>query len=46
MGNTAAKPANSHESEGDCPVPERYRNPAVFNVYNQQVNDPNNPLPK
>lgn len=23
-----------------CPVPERYRNPAVYNVYNQRINGP------
>lgn len=23
-----------------CPVPEAYRNPAVYNVYNQRINDP------
>lgn len=24
-----------------CPVPEGYRNPAIYNVYSQRINDPN-----
>lgn len=27
------------QEESACPVPQAYRNPAVYNVYNQKVND-------
>jgi cytochrome c heme-lyase len=33
--NTSSPP-----QESECPVPERYRNQAVYNVYNQRINDP------
>ena len=29
----------SATAESACPVPERYRNQAVYNVYNQRIND-------
>lgn len=37
------EPAAPVSSEGasSCPVPESYRNPAIYNVYNQRINDPN-----
>lgn len=28
------------EQQSRCPVPEKYRNPAVYNVYGQRINDP------
>mmetsp|Transcript_1895 Transcript_1895/g.2814 ORF Transcript_1895/g.2814 Transcript_1895/m.2814 type:complete len:289 (-) Transcript_1895:533-1399(-) len=33
-------------AESGCPVDPKYRNEAVYNVYSQRLNDPNNPLPK
>ncbi|KAF6256089.1 cytochrome c/c1 heme lyase-domain-containing protein [Scenedesmus sp. NREL 46B-D3] len=27
-------------AESRCPVPEGYRNPAIYNVYSQRINDP------
>ena len=37
-------PAVPSTSESACPLPEAYRNPAVYNVYNQRVNDPACPI--
>lgn len=34
----AAAGSGAEEDAPTCPVPERYRNPAVYNVYNQQIN--------
>jgi hypothetical protein len=48
MGNTGSRPAEEPLPASDasmmssCPVPERYRNSAVYNVYNQRINDPTN----
>ncbi|EFJ45393.1 hypothetical protein VOLCADRAFT_105944 [Volvox carteri f. nagariensis] len=39
-GQPSAKEAPS------CPVNPRHRNPAVYNVYGERINDPNNPQPK
>lgn len=47
MGNRASREAAPPDGatpgsqESACPVPERYRNSAVYNVYNQRINDPN-----
>ncbi len=38
MGNSTAKPPQA--APGECPVPAEYRNPAVYNVYGQRINDP------
>ena len=38
-----AIPNSSAVAESACPVPEKYRNQAVYNVYNQRINDPNAP---
>jgi cytochrome c heme-lyase len=27
-------------AQSRCPVPEGYRNPAIYNVYSQRINDP------
>lgn len=51
MGNqqsapsAAAAPAvcpavEERNQQSRCPVPEGYRNPAIYNVYGQRVNDP------
>ena len=34
----------SADSEASCPLPAAYRNPAVYNVYNQRINDPACPV--
>ena len=31
--------SSAEPSSSSCPVPEKYRNPAVYNVYNQRIND-------
>ncbi|KAK9797408.1 hypothetical protein WJX73_007122 [Symbiochloris irregularis] len=36
--------AEASASESACPVPEAYRNPAVYNVYSQRINDPACPI--
>jgi cytochrome c heme-lyase len=41
--NVNAAQANhgmSAAEEPTCPVPEEYRSKAVYNVYNQRINDP------
>jgi len=40
-GPPSAVSPNLSSQPGDsaCPVPERYRNQAVYNVYNQRIND-------
>lgn len=40
----SAPPQPASTSESACPVPSAYRNPAVYNVYNQRVNDPACPI--
>ncbi|GLI58540.1 hypothetical protein VaNZ11_000282 [Volvox africanus] len=42
---TCADKQSSAEGTSSCPVNPRYRNPAVYNVYGQRINDPNSPLP-
>ncbi|GMH45471.1 hypothetical protein BSKO_13428 [Bryopsis sp. KO-2023] len=39
--NNAASVPSTSESESDsaCPVPEKYRNPAIYNVYNQRIDN-------
>lgn len=39
----AAADANEASSSSRCPVPEGYRNPAIYNVYGQRINDPASP---
>jgi cytochrome c heme-lyase len=40
----AASNANASTSQpNECPVKPEYRNPAIFNVYGQRVNDPDAP---
>jgi hypothetical protein len=34
-----AAPSTSAPEASSCPVPEKYRNAAVYNVYNQRIND-------
>lgn len=52
MGSSTSKPGTPSgecpvvntrpaTEESSCPVPAQYRNPAVYNVYGQRVNDPN-----
>lgn len=52
-GALAAAPSTSESScpmkpndqeNASCPV--NYKNPAIYNVYGQRINDPGNPLPK
>uniref|UniRef100_A0A383WBI4 Holocytochrome c-type synthase n=1 Tax=Tetradesmus obliquus TaxID=3088 RepID=A0A383WBI4_TETOB len=35
-----AAAAAAAAAESRCPVPENYRNPAIYNVYSQRINDP------
>ncbi len=43
----AAAAANADPQEaGSCPVNPKYKNPAVYNVYGERLNDPSNPLPQ
>jgi cytochrome c heme-lyase len=35
----AAPEFSSPPEDSACPVPEKYRNQAVYNVYNQRIND-------
>jgi len=37
---STAATADGGEEESSCPVPDRYRNQAVYNVYNQRINGP------
>ena len=37
---------NVPDNSSSCPVPERYRNAAVYNVYNQRINDPSSVAPQ
>lgn len=52
MGSSGSKPlapevppprmsSDQNENASSCPLPEKYRNAAVYNVYNQRINDPN-----
>lgn len=49
MGNRASREsappagASPAAAESACPVPERYRNQAVYNVYNERIYDPTAP---
>lgn len=42
-GSACPVKPNDYEN-ASCPV--NYKNPAVYNVYGQRINDPNNPMPK
>ena len=41
---TSTREGSMPQQDSACPVPEPYRNPAVFNVYSQRVNDPACPI--
>ncbi|GFR43945.1 hypothetical protein Agub_g5084 [Astrephomene gubernaculifera] len=42
----AAAPSTPVEDAASCPVNPKYKNPAVYNVYGQRINDPNSQSPK
>ena len=43
-GPTAGGEGDLPQPESACPVPEPYRNQAVYNVYSQRINDPACPI--
>mmetsp|Transcript_7683 Transcript_7683/g.16608 ORF Transcript_7683/g.16608 Transcript_7683/m.16608 type:complete len:279 (+) Transcript_7683:69-905(+) len=43
--NSVGNPSAPTE-QAACPVKPDYRNPAVYNVYGERINDPNKPAPK
>lgn len=40
LQNTSQQLQEDESSGSRCPVPEGYRNPAIYNVYGQRINDP------
>eukprot|EP00879_Flechtneria_rotunda_P013240 GHRR01013825.1.p1 GENE.GHRR01013825.1~~GHRR01013825.1.p1 ORF type:complete len:146 (+),score=24.20 GHRR01013825.1:707-1144(+) len=38
--DTVAPAMVDSSAQSRCPVPENYRNPAIYNVYSQRINDP------
>jgi cytochrome c heme-lyase len=41
MGASSSSNSSSKSAPDGCPVPPEYRNPAVYNVYGERLNDPN-----